>query len=121
MVMAYKMGLMIDWWRGEGPNGQQGIFPSNYVRKIEGTNEKGAPQYGAPVPYQQYGGGYPGQQYQQPVYQQPQYVAPQPQPAPAQQEEQKHQGGGKLAQFGKNYGKTFVNATAWYPPPVLRC
>ena len=113
---------MVDWWRGESQNGHQGIFPSNYVRKIEGSNDKGAPQYGAPVPYQQYGGGgYPGQpQYQQPVYQQSQYQAAQPQPAPVQQEEHK-QGGGKLASFGKNYGKTFVNATAWYGIPYLRC
>jgi hypothetical protein len=105
-----------DWWRGEGPLGR-GIFPSNYVRKIEGhTNEKGA--YGAPPV--QYGGGggyYPGQPYVQQQQQQPMYGQPvqyQPQPVVQQQEpvkEEKKQS--KLGEFGKNYGKTFVNATAW--------
>jgi hypothetical protein len=109
---------MVDWWRGEGQNGHQGIFPSNYVCKIEGSNDKGAQKYGALVLYQQYGGGgYPGQLYYQ---QQTQYQASQSQPAPVQQEEQKQYGGGKLASFGKGYGKTFVNTTAWYRIPCLR-
>lgn len=94
---------MTDWWRGEGPNGQQGIFPSNYVRKIEAPKEKRA--YPPPAPYESQ--KYPEQhQFQPPMYGQPQYQEPQP----AQQEEKKS---GKLGQFGKNYGKTFVNATAW--------
>jgi hypothetical protein len=68
------------------------------------------------------GAGYPGG-YQQPQYA-PQYVQPQqpaPQPAPQPVQEEKQQG--KLAAFGKNYGKTFVNATAWYaiPIPTLLC
>jgi hypothetical protein len=106
----------VDWWRGEGPNGQQGIFPSNYVRKIEAP-EKGFSEKGAA----QYQGGYPGQhapvyaqpipQYQQPVYQQPPQQQYQQQAPPPQQQEEHHES--KLAQFGKNYGKTFVNATAW--------
>jgi len=102
---------VLDWWRGEGPSGQ-GIFPSNYVRKIEGgaTEKRGyTPQYGYP------GQQYPDQQYSQPMYGQPvqQYQSPQPVPqqeVPVQQEEKKQS---KLGQFGKNYGKTFVNATAW--------
>jgi hypothetical protein len=107
----------IDWWRGEGQNGQKGIFPSNYVRKIE-VGEKGYPGEKGAVPYQ--GGGYPGQMQQAPVYAQPvaQYQQPPPpqqyqQPPPQQQQPQEHQPS-KLSQFGKNYGKTFVNATAWY-------
>ena len=98
---------MTDWWRGEAPNGQQGIFPSNYVRKLEVPTEKA--MYGPPAQYgyQQYPGQYQQQQpnYGQPVpYQQPEQV-------PVQEEEKKTS---KLGQFGKNYGKTFVNATAWY-------
>jgi len=97
-----------DWWRGESSSGQQGIFPSNYVRRIE-VSDKGYPGDKAAVPYQ-----YPGQY--APVYAQPQPQYQQPQqyqqpPPPQQQEEQKQPS--KLSQFGKNYGKTFVNATAW--------
>ena len=101
---------MIDWWRGEGPNGQQGIFPSNYVRRIEAPTEKGV--FGPPAQYgyQQY----PGQYQQQPPQQQPNYSQPLPyqqaEPVPVQEEKKTS----KLGQFGKNYGKTFVNATAWY-------
>jgi len=111
-----------DWWKGEDQAGQQGIFPSNYVRKLDQQNEKSADRgHGAPIysqPQPQYpaagypGAGYPGG-YQQPQYA-PQYVQPQqpaPQPTPQPVQEEKHQG--KLAAFGKNYGKTFVNATAW--------
>lgn len=73
--------------------------------------EKGA-AYGPPAQY----GGYPGQQYnQQPMYSQPvqQYQPPfqqQQQPMPVQQQENKQS---RFSEFGKNYGKTFVNATAW--------
>jgi hypothetical protein len=105
----------LDWWRGESPTGQQGIFPSNYVKKIEAPamNEKGS--YVAPVPSQY---GYPGgqqQQYQQPPQQynqNPPYAQGQYQP-PAQQQPEEQKQPSKLAQFGKNYGRTFVNATAW--------
>jgi hypothetical protein len=102
--------LMTDWWRGRGPAGQEGIFPSSYVRKVDVTNEKAmvpAP-FGAPPPYdyQQQAPQYPQQQYAQPPYGQQQYD---PQPMPIQEEKRPS----KLAQFGKNYGKTFVNATAW--------
>ena len=110
------MEVNSDWWKGEGPLGR-GIFPSNYVRKIEGpTSEKGA--YGPPsAPYGGGGGYNPGQPYgqpqQQPQQQQPMYGQPVPY-QPQQQEpvkEDKKQS--KLGEFGKNYGKTFVNATAW--------
>ena len=96
----------VDWWRGE-VNGRQGIFPSNYVRKIEAPNQdKEKALYPPPTQY----GGYPGvqQQYQQPTYGAP---APYQAPPPEQQPEQKKPS--RLGEFGKNYGKTFVNATAW--------
>lgn len=99
-----------DWWRGEGPTGQQGIFPSNYVRKIESHAENehekrvAYPPPQAPYGYQQY----PPQQY--PGYGQPQY---QPQPQPQPQEVAPENKSSRLGEFGKNYGKTFVNATAW--------
>jgi hypothetical protein len=119
MVPVFSVIANVDWWKGEGSGGHQGIFPSNYVRKIEGNSEKGVwqgdkapyaphPQYG----YQQYPGQ---QQYPPPNYGQAAPYQAQPQePAPVvvqqQQQPQKHS---KLADFGKNYGKTFVNATAW--------
>lgn len=27
------------WWRGRGPDGRYGMFPSNYVELIEGSSE----------------------------------------------------------------------------------
>ena len=101
----------VDWWRGE-VNGRQGIFPSNYVRKIEVPNqekEKGA--YPPPTQY----GGYPGtqHQYQPPPQQQPMYGAPAPYQAPPPQQQPEQKKPSRLGEFGKNYGKTFVNATAW--------
>jgi hypothetical protein len=109
MVCPLKQ-LNADWWRGELPTGQQGIFPSNYVRKIE-ANDRGYPSEKTPVPYQ----------YASPQQYAPTYVQPQPQyqqPAPQQVEQpppqQQEHKSSKLGQFGKNYGKTFVNATAWY-------
>jgi LAS seventeen-binding protein 1/2 len=93
-----------DWWRGEAQSGQKGIFPSNYVRKLEPNEKSLAPP--APAPYQ-----YPGQ-YQPAPYQPP--MAQQQQPMPVQEAPaQEGQKSSKLGQFGKNYGKTFVNATAW--------
>lgn len=59
--------------------------------------------FGPPAQY-----GYQQYPVQQPNYDQP---VPYQQPEPAPVEEKKSS---KLAQFGKNYGKTFVNATAWY-------
>jgi len=74
----------------------------------------GPPQYGYG---QQYGQPPPSsQQYNpNPPFAQGQYQAPQQQEQQPQQEESK---GGRLANFGKNYGRTFVNATAWYVPLV---
>jgi len=66
-------------------------------------------QYGEPPP--------PSQQYNSnPPFAQGQYQAPQQQDQQPQQEESK---GSRLANFGKNYGRTFVNATAWYVPSFL--
>lgn len=104
--------MNVDWWRGEA-NGRQGIFPSNYVKKVEGqSQEKGV--YPPPAQY-----GYPGAQAQyQQTPQQPMYGAPAPYQAPPPQQQQMEQPPpekkpSRLGEFGKNYGRTFVNATAW--------
>ena len=94
-----------DWWRGENSTGQQGIFPSNYVRKLEESN-RGYSDEKVAAPSQ-----YP--QHHAPPYVQPQMPQQQQQQQQQQPEEKKTS---KLGQFGKNYGRTFVNATAWYIP-----
>jgi hypothetical protein len=112
VCVLYSSQLKADWWRGEGPAGQKGIFPSNYVRKIENSPIVDKAAYGPPQ-YQPYPQNYPppAQQYPGPSYA-PQY---QPMlPPPEQQMPQEQPKESKLGRFGKNYGKTFVNATAWY-------
>ncbi|OLL24241.1 [PSI+] inducibility protein 3, partial [Neolecta irregularis DAH-3] len=62
-----------DWWKGSC-NGREGIFPANYVLKLDSQKEK----FGTPAPYGN------------PVY---------PQPAPVPQEEEN-----KLGKYGKRCG-----------------
>jgi hypothetical protein len=119
-MVFYDVSADTDWWRGEGANGQQGIFPSNYVRKLEDIpqeKEKGyypGPQqhqpYSAPPPQQYPGAMYQPTQYAPAPYQQ---AAPQQQPPPEQKES-------RFGRWGKNYGRTFVNATAWYTSLQLK-
>jgi len=87
------------------------------VRKIEApVHEKGGfgqekggygpPGYQAyPPPPQQY----PGAMYQPAPYQPGPYQQPPPQQPPPQEHKES-----RFGKFGKEYGKTFVNATAWY-------
>lgn len=69
--------------------------------------------------------GYPGAQAQyQQQPQQPMYGAPAPYQAPPPQQQQMEQPPpekkpSRLGEFGKNYGRTFVNATAWLASPVV--
>ncbi|KAK4178908.1 hypothetical protein QBC36DRAFT_323802 [Triangularia setosa] len=95
-----------DWWMGRNQRtGQEGIFPRSYV-VVE--DEKAAqpavlypqqPVYGQPA----YGGGYPGAPPPGQPYQQ--------QPPPEQQPQQgEGEGGSKMGEHGKKFGKKLGNA-----------
>lgn len=95
-----------DWWLGRNTRtGQEGIFPKSYVL-IEQDNEKSA----APAvlyPHQPAQGGYPGA----PAPANP-YNAPVPPQAVAEQPQQSNnqEGGSKMGEHGKKFGKKLGNA-----------
>ncbi|KAK9464411.1 SH3 domain-containing protein [Lipomyces arxii] len=110
-----------DWWRGRDKNtNAEGIFPSSYVKTVEGFPSRAPSPYTPQQQQQQY------QQYQQPQqqYQPQQYIAPTPQPyypppSPQPQDQgqgsQQHQHNGQqhhsgLERAGKKFGKKLGNA-----------
>jgi hypothetical protein len=103
-----------EWWLGKNVRtGEEGIFPSNYVRREAHPSALAQPQHQQPAGNEYYGSDqkyYPGQQQQQPY--QPQahdpYAGPVP---PIQIAEQPTEGKpGKGAEMGKKFGKKLGNA-----------
>ncbi|KAK7205412.1 protein that induces appearance of [PIN+] prion when overproduced [Myxozyma melibiosi] len=112
-----------DWWRGrDKSSGREGIFPSSYVRVLDGSASHLAP---SPAPYRESYNVSP-QPYQAPTPQPyfPPAASPQPQQQPVvvqqqqpqqqqqqqhQQQQQQHQHSG-LEKAGKKFGKKLGNA-----------
>lgn len=125
-----------DWWRGrDKASGREGVFPSSYVRVLDGASQFSSPspdQYraqsynSAPMPYQAptpqpyfppaaspapqpVAYQQPQQHQQQPQQpQQPQHQ-PQAQHQQQQQQQQQHHHSG-MEQVGKKFGKKLGNA-----------
>ncbi len=112
-----------EWWMGKNcRTGEEGIFPSNYIRSENHPSPLAAQAAPSPAPQQHFFGdhkGYPGQQMQQPY--QP-YQAPPPQdpyqshvPPVAISEQhsqtaEEEKKSGKMGDMGKKFGSKLGNA-----------